>query len=223
MDDETAAPKDGRSTGQRRRRSRSPRKRQAILDAARTLFLQQGYAAASMDDVAALADVSKQTVYAHFTDKAGLFTALITLDIAHSAGSRHPLVEAMPATDDLDRDLREYARAHLTDVMQPDLLRMRRLIIGESERFPELARAWYDAGPRRSCQLFAGWFEVLDQRGLLRTPEPMLAAEIYNWLVLSIPLNQAMTMPLDTEPFTQRQLTRFADEGVRVFLAAYRP
>lgn len=202
-------------------RGPSPRKRQAILDAARALFLQRGYAGTSMDDVAASAGVSKQTVYAHFADKTRLFAELITGDIAQSETSTHPLIAAMPQSDHLERDLREYARAHLADVMQPELLRLRRMLIGEAERFPELARGWYEAGPVRSCAIFATWFRALDRRGLLRAPDPMLAAQHFNWLVLSIPVNAAMSLPVDDVPYTRRELDHYADEGVRVFLAAY--
>lgn len=201
---------------------RSARKRQAIVDAARTLFLRNGYAGTSMDDIAALAEVSKQTVYKHFTDKQRLFAEIITSDIAPIQASRaQELAAMMPESDDLERDLREFARLHLAQVMQPQLLRMRRVLIGEGERFPDLARGWYENGPALSFALFAGWFEALDRRGLLHTPDPLLAAQHFNWLVLSIPLNQAMAYPLDEVRFTERELNHYADEGVRVFLAAY--
>ncbi|MFI6501248.1 TetR/AcrR family transcriptional regulator [Nonomuraea typhae] len=200
---------------------RTARKRRAILDAARTLFLRNGFAGTSMDDVAAMAEVSKQTVYKHFADKQSLFAELITLDISQMEVDPHPLELAMPGTDDLEHDLREYARMHLSVVMQPPLLRMRRVLIGEADRFPHLARAWYENGPERSCAIFAGWFEALDRRGLLHAPDPMLAAQHFNWLVLSIPLNKAMSMPVEGAMFSDDELRHYADAGVRVFLAAY--
>ncbi len=200
---------------------RSARKRRAIIDAARELFLQQGFAGTSMDDVAARAQVSKQTVYKQFVDKRQLFTALISADIAQVEGAQHPLVDAMPETDDLERDLRAFARRHLTDVMQPPLLRMRRILIGEAERFPDLADAWYENGPVRSCRIFARWFEALDRRGLLEVDDAWMAAQHFNWLVLSIPLNKAMASNVDTPLFTKDELDHYADSGVRTFLAAY--
>ena len=138
---------------------RSARKRRAILDAARTLFLRNGYAGTSMDDVAALAAVSKQTVYKNFADKQRLFTEFIGSDIAQVEGSTHALIEPMPDTQNLEADLRAFARRHLADVMQPHLLQMRRVLIGEAERFPELAQTWYENGPERSCAIFARWFD----------------------------------------------------------------
>jgi len=201
--------------------ARSARKRRAILDAARTVFLQRGYAGTSMDDVAALAQVSKQTVYKQYGDKQQLFTHLVTTDISQAEQAVHPLVDAMPVTEDLEHDLRVYARHHLAVVMTPELLRMRRVLIGEAERFPDLAQAWYDSGPVFSCAIFARWFKALDRRGLLRVDDPELAAQHFNWLILSIPVNKAMSCRLDKPLFARADLNHIADEAVRVFLAAY--
>jgi AcrR family transcriptional regulator len=188
------------------------------VEAARTLFLANGYSGTSMDDVAARAAVSKQTVYKHFADKERLFTAIITGDIEETEGLTQSLVDALPQTQDLERDLREFARRHVVDVMQPHLVRMRRILIGEADRFPELASAWYARGPERAHATFAAWFTALAERGLLRVPDPLIAAEHFNWLILSIPLNRAMFSDIG-EPADR--LEYYADEAVRVFLAAY--
>jgi TetR/AcrR family transcriptional regulator, mexJK operon transcriptional repressor len=199
---------------------RSARKHRTIIEAARTVFLRKGYGGASMDEVAALAAVSKQTVYKHFADKRRLFTAIITGDIEATETLTHDLVAALSSSEDLEADLRRFARLHVVDVMQPHLVRLRRIIIAEAERFPELAQTWYASGPERAHATLAEQFQALARRGLLRLDDPLLAAQHFNWLILSIPLNQAMFSGGDTE-FEARELERYADEGVRVFLAAY--
>jgi AcrR family transcriptional regulator len=201
--------------------SRSAQKRRAILDAARELFLQHGYLGTSMDDVAAVARVSKQTVYKHFGDKRTMFIELLTGDMSGADAKVAALAEAVPDSQNLEADLRAFARAYLAAVLRPHLMRLRRLVIGEAERFPELAAAWYTAGPAHAYRLFAQWFEVLDRRGLLHAPDPALAAENFNWLILSVPLNEAMARPIDDAPVSEAYLHRYADEGVRVFMAAY--
>jgi TetR/AcrR family transcriptional repressor of mexJK operon len=203
----------------RQARRRSPHKRTAILDAARELFLARGYGGVTMDDIAASAVVSKQTVYSHFGDKQRLFAEVITADIAAAESGTHDLVEALVATSDLPRDLLRFARQHVEDVMQPHLLRMRRMLIAEAETFPELARTWYASGPEQGHATLAKVFKGLGDRRLLRVPDPLLAAQHFNWLVLSIPLTRAMF--ITDEPASQRELRRYADEAVRVFLAAY--
>ena len=199
---------------------RTERKRQAILDAARTIFLAKGYGGASMDEVAARAAVSKQTVYKQFSDKRSLFTAIISSDIDGAEASTHDAVDALGSSTDVGGDLRRFARRHVADVTQPHLVRLRRIIIAEADRFPELARAWYANGPERAHAALAEQFGRLHDRGLLRVDDPLLAAQHFNWLVLSIPLNQAMFAASEAE-LAPADLDRWADEGVRVFLAAY--
>lgn len=204
-------------------RGPSREKRRDILRAACRLFLQQGFAATTLEEVAAEAGVSKQTVYAHFGDggeptKETLFRAMVEREVGRDHVAPHPLEHTMAQTDDLEGDLRTFARHHLQVVLRPDLVRLRRMLIGEAQRFPELARAWWLHGPERSFDLFAGWFTVLGERGLLDVPDPLLAARTFNWLVLSVPLNEAMALG---QPRDAGQLDRHADEAVRVFLAAY--
>jgi AcrR family transcriptional regulator len=199
---------------------RSARKRGSIVDAARTVFLREGYGGASMDQIAALAAVSKQTVYKHFADKRRLFTAVVTGDIGAAETLTHDMVAALRDSDDLAGDLRRFARRHVAEVVQPHLLRLRRIIVAEAERFPELARTWYESGPERAHVTLAEQFEALARRGLLAVDDPLLAAQHFNWLVLSIPLNKALFQGADVE-FSPGELDRYADEGVRVFLAAY--
>ena len=89
------------------------------------------------------------------------------------------------------------------------------MLIGEAERFPELARAWYASGPERSVTEFAGWFAAWDRRGLLWAPDPVLAGRQFNWLVLSIPLKKAMAYATDEPLLTTAELDHYADEAVR--------
>ncbi len=104
--------------------------------------------------------------------------------------------------------------------MQPRLLALRRLVIGEAGRFPELGRAYYERGPGRTIEALASAFERLAARGALEFEGPHLAAAHFNWLVMSIPLNRAMLCGDDELP-GRADLERYAEEGVRVFLAAY--
>jgi hypothetical protein len=125
-------------------------------------------------------------------------------------------------TGDLEADLRDLARRQLALVMQPRILQLRRLVIGEASRFPELGRTFYERGPARTIAALAEAFERLAARGLLKVDDPLLVAAQFNWLVMSIPLNQAMLLG-DDAPADGAHLDRYADAGVRVFLAAYGP
>ena len=200
--------------------TRSARKRAAILEAATTLFLRTGYRGTSMDEIAALAAVSKQTVYKHFADKEGLFSEIVTATVSEISDPVHEEVLRLEDSGDVEADLRGLARELLRMVMQPRILQLRRLVIGEAGRFPELGRAFYEQGPGRTITALATAFEQLAERGVLRLDDPRLAAAHFNWLVMSIPLNRAMFLGEDQPP-ARAELNRYADAGVRAFLAAY--
>jgi TetR/AcrR family transcriptional repressor of mexJK operon len=201
---------------------RSIRKRNAILDAATTVFLRNGYVGTSMDEIAALASVSKQTVYKHFADKESLFSAIVNAAV-EAAGD--PVLEdatALADSDDPAAALHALARRQLGQVMQPRLMQLRRLVIGEANRFPQLGRAFYERGAGRSMAGLTAAFERLTARRLLRAEDAELAAAHFNWLVMSAPVNRAMLLGDEAIPGAD-ELDRYADTGVRAFLAAYGP
>jgi len=199
---------------------RSTRKRRAILEAATTVFLRNGYLGTSMDEIAALAGVSKQTVYKHFADKERLFSEIVSNTVDQVSDPVFNEVLELRDTGDIEADLRDLARRQLVAVMQPRLLQLRRLVIGEVGRFPDAGRAFYERGPGRTVGALATAFEHLDGRGVLDLDDPLLAAAHFNWLVMSFPLNQAMLLGRD-EPPAPAELERYVEAGVRVFLAAY--
>jgi len=200
--------------------SRSARKRQAILHAARDVFLRKGYAGTSMDEVALMAEASKVTIYKHFSDKQTLFIAVVTDAIDEAKAGSQGLVDQLGNSIDLKLDLRDFARQHVAIVTQPHLIQMRRMIIAEAHRFPDLARAWHRVGPERAHATLAGQIDKLVARGQLLVADSLVAAQMLNYLILSVPLNEAMFTGRD-KPYSRRYLNRYADEAVRVFLAAY--
>ena len=207
-------------TGVDIRRDRTVRKRRAILVAARDVFLERGYSGATMDDVAARSGASKVTVYKHFSDKPSLFTAVVTDAIAEAEDTSRHIVDRLGDSDDMVTDLRTFARLHISTVTQPHLVRMRRLIIAEADRFPDLARAWHRRGPERGHARLAEQIQQLAERRLLRVEDPLLAAQHLNYLILSVPINEAMFTPRHPG-YPRRTLNRWADQAVRVFVAAY--
>jgi AcrR family transcriptional regulator len=175
-----------------------------------------------MDEIAELAGVSKQTVYKAFSGKESLFAQIVVGAVEQAADPVHAEVLQLDEAGDIAAHLRHLARQLLKRVMQPQILQLRRLVIGEAGRFPELGRTFYAQGPGRTIAALAAAFERLAARGELQLDDPALAAAHFNWLVMSIPLNEAMFLGED-EPPARARLNRYADAGVRAFLAAYGP
>ena len=199
---------------------RSSRKRRAILNAATTVFLRNGYLGTSMDEIASLAAVSKQTVYKHFADKERLFCEIVISTVNDASDPNYDEVLGLADGGDVEAGLRDLARRQLARVMQPTLMQLRRLVIGEASRFPELGRTFYERGAGRTLDALAATFERLAERGVLQLDDPHTAAAHFNWLIMSAPVNRAMLLGDDAIP-SPAELDRYADGGVRAFLAGY--
>jgi TetR/AcrR family transcriptional regulator, mexJK operon transcriptional repressor len=208
------------SAAARRRRSGRLASGGVIMDAAATLFLRKGYAGTSMDEIAALAGVSKQTIYTHFTDKERLFSDLILLN-AERVDQFVAEVEAIfIGAEDTAKALVELARRYIGLVIRPEVLQLRRLVIGEAARFPDLAETYYRRVPERVLGTLADHLGRLAEQGVLRIDDRVLAANHFVALILWVPLDRAM-FHLEQESLSPQALDKLATGGVRVFLAAY--
>ncbi len=216
---EPAAPARDAPAGAGRPEGRTARKRRAIMETATELFLANGYQGTSMDDIAAGAAVSKQTVYKHFADKEQLFAAIVIGAAARADEFVGALPGALTGSPDVRAALLELARHYLATVMQPRQLQLRRLVLGEASRFPGLARAYYERAPGRVIAALAK-LGRRSGRGELRLDDPVMAASHYAYLVLGVPLDRAMFAGAEHD-FSTGDLDRLATAAVRVFLAAY--
>ncbi|GAA1569786.1 TetR/AcrR family transcriptional regulator [Kribbella hippodromi] len=201
---------------------RTPRKRRAILAAATEVFLQHGYLGASMDEVAAKAGVSKQTVYKQFENKERLFAEIV-------GGTSDQLMDGLQQAydDTLDGavDAREALRALAYRLLQSltadNVLQLRRLVIAEADRFPEVCGAWFTNGFEQSLDALGKALTRLTERGLLRQlDDPTLAAYQFAGLVMYKPMNRAMFAGTRQRP-KPGELETLADQAANVFLAAY--
>lgn len=198
---------------------RPSRKQAAILEAATRVFLDNGFRGTSMDVVARAAGVAKQTVYQHFVDKERLFAEVVGGAVNAVADPVAAEIGRLGTGEDLAAELRELAVGQLGAVLQPHVLALRRLVIAESGRFPELGREFFDRGPGRTTDRLAARFAELARAGRLRLDDPAVAASQFNWLVMAAPVNEAML--LGRTNFPAADLARIAAGAVRTFVRAY--
>lgn len=194
--------------------------RNAIQDAATLLFLQRGYGGASMDDVAAAARVSKQTVYKHFSSKEKLFTQIVLDTTSRIDALVDEVVDRLRDPDDLERALLELAHRFTAAVLEPDTLRLRRLVIATAEQFPALGASWYENGFERVLATLADCFTRLADAGRLEIEDAELAAQHFVGLLLWIPVNRAMFTG-ELEPAAATVSERQHAAAVAAFLRAY--
>lgn len=200
--------------------TRSERKRAAIVQAAADVFLGTGYAGASMDEIATRSGVSKQTVYKHFTSKEALFIEIMSEMMGKADTAVHTGLPKLETRAQLEAYLLDYAIRQLTIVLTPGLMQLRRLVIAEAQRFPELAKMLYARGPARALQAMGDAFEQLAARKLLQFSDATVAASQFNWLVMADPVNRVMLLGDDAIPSPQ-QIRRHAEGAIATFLAAY--
>ncbi len=202
---------------------RSAQKRQTILSAGQQLFLSNGYQGTSMDQVAATAAVSKQTVYKHFGEKRELLFTIVTDALDSASGTIRDRIAALADNSaDLEADLVALAGDYLRAVLQESVVQLRRLVIGEANRLPELARLYYEHAPLRTLSALGDAFTRLHDRGVLNAPEPSLAAEHFAFLIVGRPIDQAL---FEGAPnvLADFDVDAYARAGVDAFLAAYGP
>src|SRR5207237_10459252 len=132
------------------------------------------------------------------------------------------VTSSLADTQNLEKDLRELARRFVATLMQPQLLRLRRLVIANADRLPELGRTWYEQGFGRVLRTLATSFRRLAEHRLLDVEDAQLAAHHFVGMLLWIPLNEAMFTG-NHRPFTNAGLERYADAAVAAFLQAYGP
>jgi TetR/AcrR family transcriptional repressor of mexJK operon len=157
--------------GEEGRGPRGPRKRQAVLDAARRVFSEKGYNA-SMEEVAFEAEVSKQTIYNQFGSKEQLFHAMVDDRVSEMVA---PLTEAAADADPRDV-LTRIGRLYHTKVIGPDNVKMIRAMIA-APHAAGVMRDLYAHGPSRLARTFADWLTAQHAAGRLKIDDAVLTAE----------------------------------------------
>jgi AcrR family transcriptional regulator len=199
---------------------RAELKRQAIVRAARELFLREGFGV-GMDTIAAEAGVSKVTVYNHFGSKEALFTAVITSALDEPLGhASSAALEGLPEAEDLRAALIDAARTWVHTVRtNKDVTALRNLVAAEQHRFPELGRAWHRHGAEGHHPAVAGALRTLADQGRLVIPDLEVAIiQLYALLV-----HPHMVFSTYGTHIEDSLTDRLIVSGVDMFLGHYGP
>ncbi|GGU93839.1 TetR family transcriptional regulator [Streptomyces litmocidini] len=195
------------------------RKRQAIIDAALAEFLAEGYSAASMDAITRGSGVSKATIYKHFGSKERLFLAVIGGVLPKTYAGLEPSNSTIADAPDLRAALVRLTTDWARILLRPDIMKLRRLVIGEIDRFPQLGQLWYRVSHDMNNGPLIEAFTGLNARGVLDAPDPALAVQQLVAATVGVP-QLVRTFSPDAE-IDDAELTRVISSGVDLFLARY--
>ncbi len=197
-----------------------PAKREAILAAATAVFLREGYARASVDTIAAKADVSKRTVYSHFADKEALFLAVVNTAHNELFGTASvDIADLLCRPDRVDHDIRLIGRRVLDYLLEPEVAALRRLIIAEVAHHPGIGAACRHGVPHQIAQWMAGRLGELAAAGALSVDDPVRAAHQFMSLLVANGLSESL---YGTSALDETQAAAIVDDAADIFLRAYR-
>jgi AcrR family transcriptional regulator len=198
--------------------SRLEARRRAFLDAANAVFVEKGYANATLGDIIARSGGSRQTLYALFGGKQGLFEAIVT---RRNTEAFRPL----RAGDRLDRApeevLVEIGTHFLRSVLAPEAIGLYRLVVAEGPTMPAFSERFWELGPARTITVLGGYFAEQTRRGVLNLADPDLAARQFQGILLgSFHMEcllgvREIPSPEEIEAYVKAAVRRFLD-GSRV-------
>ena len=194
-----------------------PAKRDQILDGADAVFLRSGFDAASMNDITREAGVSKSTVYVYFSSKEELFEALV-------ARQRERLFVEVWQQLDLPGNpaevLTRYGTVLARTLCTEPVIRAHRIVVGVTERRPDLGRRFYESGSQRGRQRLKAYLEAEMARGTLDIPDIDLAAYQFVDLCLAGLFRRRLLADL-AEPPSDAAIAHVVGSAVRMFLGFY--
>jgi AcrR family transcriptional regulator len=163
---------------------RAPQKRktpqtetsQAILTAARKVFLEHGYGAATTDMLQAAAGVSKSTLYIHFPTKEILFKAVCRMKSEDFTAT----LNAAVGTERRPREyLMRFGIGFLTSLLSRESLAFYRLMVAAMLHFPRMGRTYHSAGIQASSDIIAAYLREAHAAGWLQVPHPVMSGELF--------------------------------------------
>lgn len=187
-----------------------------LLDVAAEVFIADGFAAASTNKIARLANASKTTFYSRFPTKEDLFLAVIERRVTRVFEE----VAKFPEQPTIEKTLRQFGANLLDNALSPKQLSLIRMISMESERYPELAKCFYEKGPKRGEEALATYLASQIKIGHLNGKDPLSMARHLINLFTGSPVRWFI-LGFDEKPVTAHSLRTHIKSAVDLFLRAY--
>jgi TetR/AcrR family transcriptional repressor of mexJK operon len=190
-------------------------RRKAMIEAAYSLFIEKGYGSVSVDDIIRVSRGSKSSLYKFFGNKEGILKAVIESLAEEFLREIHlEFPSGGTPREALNRIGMVFADLALSD----SAINQHRHAVSHARAFPDLAKLWYESGPKKTMDGFADFLEKETAAGRLRISDPARAA----WFFLGMIIFHDNMRRLVCLPQAKRsELKELVSEAVEVFLAAY--
>ncbi len=208
---------DDRCPAGRKAAGEDPAKREQIIEGAKRVFMSVGFDAASMNDITREAGVSKGTIYVYFQNKEDLFGALIERERNRVVRSiKHALDDHEP----IDEALFEFGMTLTSHITSDHTIRAMRMVLGVSDRMPQLAKRFFVASPENGYTVLKGYLERQVQQGRLQIEDTDLAARQFIEICMAGMMKRRLFGEMDAPP-ERAYIEKTVTSGVLVFRAAY--
>ncbi|UAL12769.1 TetR/AcrR family transcriptional regulator [Caulobacter segnis] len=196
-------------------RVKSEEKRLAILEAAKGVFLERGYVAASMAEVSARVGGSKQTLYSYFASKEDLFVAVM---LEKGAAQVEPMFDTFHGGENLAEAVRRFALAFVRFITGDEVIAFRRIVYAEGAK-SDLGRLFYENGPKRGWTRMAYDFARAMDEGRMRRADPWTAVDQLHALCEAGPVQRLLEGSASS--VDDDVLTAAAEAAADTFIRAY--
>ncbi|WP_457581417.1 TetR/AcrR family transcriptional regulator [Ensifer canadensis] len=212
--DEQLCPGSGRHAA-----GEDPAKREQILEGARRAFMNQGFDAASMNDITREAGVSKGTLYVYFENKEDLFKALI---IQGKTRVVQTAKHALNDHDDVEESLFDFGVTLTTSMTAEETIRSMRMVIGVIDRMPHLAERFFSEAPENGYTVLKAYLDRQVPAGTLGIENTEMAARQFIEMAQAGLFKHRLFGGMCSAP-PREQIEGTVAAAVRVFMAAYGP
>ncbi|MCB1479933.1 MAG: TetR/AcrR family transcriptional regulator [Tepidamorphaceae bacterium] len=201
----------------RRIAGQDPVKREQILEGAKRVFTRLGFDAASINDITREANVSKGTIYVYFANKEDLFEALIERE-RQSIFSDKDM--AFTGDGSVGEKLKRYGMVLVRRTCSKHVIMAQRTVIAISTRMPEMARRFYEEGPRKGKEKMIAYLNAEIEAGNLVIDDVEHAAYQFSELCLA-GIFRPRIFGYMPEPPTDEEIERSVSSAVGMFLSYY--
>jgi AcrR family transcriptional regulator len=193
---------------------------QRILDAATAIFLQYGFAGASLEKIADAASASKATLYSRYSGKEALFSEVVK----RSAGRSLQAIQETPRADSLQEQLALATRTLVTRLLSDEVVGLIRMVVADAPRFPMLAKLTHDAGRLRAIDAVATVIAEHAQQPrdahtqtVLRRQAKIVATQILDAIVAPLLMRAMLGHDLDQ---IRGEIRAHIKQALAIFMAA---